>query len=167
MSSTLITSTFAAAMNTGENVTQNNVTAAFGFSDNPAVAPIANGTGAGAAQHVWPDALTVNTTGTTLDLTALTNGLDGGTRNFSKVKSIKIHNVDPTNSLVIGNAAANPWTGLLGSGTATLTLPPGGHIWVHAPSAAGLAVAGGNKNLLLAAAAGTCAATLTVIGEGT
>jgi hypothetical protein len=167
MSSTLLKSTFAAAINSGEQVTQNDAGAEFDVYDNPAIAPIVNGTGAGAAQHLWKNTFTVNTSGTTLDLTSLAGGLDGGTRDFTKVKSIKVTNNDGTNVVNVGNAASNPWTGLCSSGTATLPVHPGGHLWNHAPDAAGLAVGGSNKNLLIAAAAATASVTVTIIGEGT
>lgn len=167
MSSTLLNTSFTAQIGSGELVTQNVSSANFYVTDGIAISNITNGTGANAAQHCWQNTITVNTTGTTLDLTALTGGLDGGTRNFTKIKSIKITNNDPTVVVNVGNAASNAWVGLCASVTDTLPIGPLGFEWRHRPDAAGMATGGSNKSLLIAAASATASVTITIVGEGT
>lgn len=169
MSSTLNGTTVSTKINTGEAVTQNTVVTQANYSINSASsnAPLAAGTGAGKAQHTWTNTITVNTTGTTLDLTALTGGLDGGTRNFANIKDWYIENLDATNSINVGNAASNGWTGINGSPTTLTAIGPGGHRHAYEPTAAGLAVGGSNKLLLIAAAAATVSVIINFVGEGT
>jgi hypothetical protein len=163
----LVATSITAGISSGEVVTQNDTSATFPVSDSPTLPNITNGTGANAAQHVWHNTITVNSSGTTLDLTSLSGGLDGAARTFTKIKTIKISN----NGAVVvnvGNAASNQWTGLCSSGTATLPINPGGFLWNHAPDANGLlTVDGSHKSLLIASVSSTASVSICIVGEGT
>jgi hypothetical protein len=131
----------------------------------PAVA-LTSGTGANAAQKVATQSITVDTTGTTIDLTAMTGGPGNAAVNFTKIKWLYVENTDATNTLVIGNAASNQWTGIISSTTATITIRPGGCAVFVGQDATGMAVSGGSKSVLFKAGASTVAIKIIAVGEG-
>lgn len=98
--------------------------------------PYGNGTGAyqtdllHAKQYVL-----VASTPQTLDLTAVTDPA-GGAVNFARVREVVVQNLGAY-PVTLGAAAATPWTGLLGTGTSTLIVPPGASVVIGDPFSAG------------------------------
>lgn len=169
MSTTLNATTVSASIVGSQSVVAGAATGNFPINHTTASAnaPLTNGSGSGQAQEPVTFAANVNTTGTTYNLNSLAGfGFDGGTRVFSAIKAIIIENTDSTNSLTVGNAASNGWTGITGSATATVAIEPGGHREIYSP-VSGIAVSGTNCNILIAAAAGTANIKVTIIGTGT
>jgi hypothetical protein len=121
----------------------------------------ANGTGASQINLAWQNTTAYNTTGTTLDLTALTGGT--GSATFTAIKAMKIRNNSNTDTLVVGNAASVQFTPGFSAATTTVTLQPGAEWVVTNPTAAGWDCTT-NKNLKLAASANTVNTTLILIG---
>lgn len=169
MSTTLNATTVAASIVGSQSVPAGAATGNFPINHTTAsaAAPLANGASSGQAQQPVTFAANVNTTGTTYNLNSLAGfGFDGGTRVFTAIKAILIENTDLTNSLTIGNAASNGWTGIDSSATATITIEPGGY-WSRYAPVSGIAVGSTNCNILIAAAAGTANIRVTIIGIGT
>lgn len=135
--------------------------------------PYVNGTNPGQAQHVVSGTLTVNTSGTTLDLTNLTQlpGADGGTRNFTSVVEYLIENLDLSNTINVGPGASNGWTGINGAASGSVTLcvasatNAGGHLKRSDP--VGLSTGSTNKTILIASSASTASVKVTILGRGT
>jgi hypothetical protein len=111
-------------------------------------------------------------TGVTLDLTTgLLNPLNesiSGADAFAKVLELwVIHEAASLSAtIVVGNAGANPFPGLLTSPTATLTLPRGSYICMGRLDATGMAVSGSAKNLLITNSDATLIATYSVLVKG-
>lgn len=159
-----------AYLNGGETFAAGSVTETPGVQHITAsqTSPLTNGTGTGNAQHVVEFQLNVNTSGTTIDLTALTAsfGLDQASRNFSSIKGIIIENVDTTNSITIQPGAANGWTGINGATSGNpLTRTPGGWWASFDPSTMGT-IDGTHKTVLIAAVAATANVKITFVGVG-
>jgi hypothetical protein len=118
---------------------------------------LATGTAAGQADLLFDDTRTLAaSTSEDLDLAgALTSAL-GATLTFVKVKGLLVAAAPGnTNNVVLGAAASNAWSALLGA-TGTVTLRPGAAFAVFAGSAdsAGYAVTAGNGDLLKVANSG-------------
>ncbi|MFC5187132.1 hypothetical protein [Actinomadura harenae] len=110
---------------------------------------LATGTGAGQADKVWSDRRTLAASANEdLDLAGTLLDALGTVVSFARVKALYISAATTnTNALVIGAAAANAWSALLGT-TGTLTLPPAGELLVAAPGATAYPVTAGTADLL-------------------
>lgn len=161
----LSSTTLQFLLNTGEVNTIGWVSQPYPVSYQFAPTSLTDGTGANAAQKVATQLITVNTSGTTIDLTAMTGGPGNAAVNFTKVKALVIENQSAV-VINVGNAGSNPWTGICSSGTALINIQPGGVLFIWAPSVAGLAVSGGSKAILIAAASATALTKITAVGEG-
>jgi len=84
------------------------------------------GTASNSIDLLYAATLSLAGTATNLDLTSLTDPA-GGSINFARVRHIMIANLATTAgyTLTIGAASSNAWTGLLGTSTSTIVLPPG------------------------------------------
>lgn len=138
---------------------------------------LTSGTGANKAQKSVTLQLTIGTSGSTLDLTAVGPGVNGVSNvNFTKIKEILVENTDGTaaNYIIVGAAGSNAWEGFTTVTGSTVVAWPLGCVYLTAPGAAGLAgisgsavVDGTHKNLKLAAAAGSgSVVNVTIVGEG-
>ena len=171
MSATLISATAGASIIATETITDGAATGPE-TSQHNAGQSYGVGTANGQAQHVVSNIITVNNTGTTLDLTAIAGG-DGSNRNFSSIVEFMLENLDPANGLLVSPGASNPWAGLGVVANTTLenaTLGPpatgGGRIQRGSPNG-GLAVTGASKTILLQAAVNTTQMRYTFLGRGT
>lgn len=171
MSATLISATAGASIIATETITDGAATGPETAQHN-AGQSYGVGTANGQAQHVVTNIITVNTTGTTLDLTALAGG-DGSNRNFSSIVEFMIENLDTTNGALVSGGASNPWAGLgvtVNTPLEAATLGPpataGGRIQRGSPNT-GLVVTGTSKTILLQSAAATASVRYTFLGRGT
>lgn len=128
---------------------------------------LANGVGAGQADRVWADTLTVAPSASQdIDLAgALVDAL-GGACVFARIKGLAVF-ADPgnTNNVDVGGAASNPWVGLLGA-THKVSVRPGGMFAVAAgiADATGYVVTAGTGDILrVTNAGGTTPVTLDVV----
>lgn len=161
LSTTSLTATVAG----GETATTGLATSALSLAYSYAPTAFADGTGASQAQKVATvSGATIDSTGTSYDLTAMAGGINASTVNFGAVKLLVIENTGSVN-LLVGNGT-NPWTGLCSSGTATLNVRPGGALIVCAPDATGLVTSGSDKVIKLATASSTTTVKIVVVGEG-
>ena len=107
--------------------------------------PLANGTGAAAANTYWRNSVAVAAGATVdVDLKALAVSKLGGTGtlNLTKEKSIMLRNTSAHTSLAIDATASNAWTPV-----APGTIGPGGVVFVSEPTAAGRATGASSKIL--------------------
>lgn len=116
-----------------------------------------DGVGAGQADRVWADTLSVAASSSAdIDLAgALTDAL-GGSVVLARVKALLVvASPANTNNVVVGAAATNTWVGLLGA-THTVTLRPGALFAVAAGGADvnGYAVTAGTGDILRVANSG-------------
>lgn len=163
----LNTTTVGLSISTGETTAVGITNNLYPVSYNYSPTQISNGTGANAAQKVCTiNAQGLTTGGTTYDLTACPGGPAGATVNFSKIKLIVIQETGGVNALSVGNAGANQFAALTGSGTAVMNIDPGCCVFKDSRSSSGMTVDSTHKNLLVAAASGTANATLIIVGEG-
>ena len=126
---------------------------------------LANGTSADQIDLGFGDTRTWDSTGATLDLTAITKAsTNTNAATFTATKYIGVWNEGSSNDLVFGNAASNQHTPGFSAATTTVTIQEGGHIAFFNPTNAGWTTSSAN-NLKLAAAANTTAATLIILGE--
>jgi hypothetical protein len=130
----------------------------------------ANGVLAGQADRVWADTMTIAASGTNdIDLAGSLLDPAGGPFVLARVKAlVVVARAANTNNVVVGAAAALPWTGLLGA-THTLTLRPGAFVAVGAGSAdlAGYVVTAGSADVLRFANSGagsSVVADVAIIG---
>lgn len=129
---------------------------------------LANGTAANQANNIYVDAFSLLTgANVSIDLAgSLVNPLNEAVV-FTAVKTILIE-ADATNTtdLTVGNGT-NPFVGPFGAGAHTLTIPPGGCVLLHNPSAAGWPVVAGTGDVLKITNASGATATgrITIIGE--
>lgn len=158
----------------GANVTWTQTTATFGGVSRPITVQVpenltpltwSDGTGANAVDLAWADQRGYDSTGVTLDLSALASdaSTNTGAATFTAVKVLLIRNHDSTNNLIVGNAASAQFTGPLSAATTTYTIPPGGYLLLVNPSAAGWDCATA-KNLKIASSSGTVTATVAILG---
>ena len=123
-----------------------------------------DGSGAASVNLAWTDTRSYTTSGTTLDLSGLSAAATNtGAAAFTAVKVLRIKNNDPTNTLVVGNAASAQFAGPLSSATTTFTIPAGGELMLVNPSAGGWTTTSAN-NLKIAAGASTVSATVSILG---
>lgn len=167
----LLSTIAQASISGGETFTQGNVTENPNFADISGSANIAitNGTGSGQAQHTISVLVAATTSGVSLDLhavPALGGGLDGAARVFSAIKAWKIENMDPTNTVAVGAATSNAWTGINGTTNIAKTIQVGGWIAECEP-VTGQIVTATNSVILCTAGAGTVSTKITVVGTGT
>lgn len=129
---------------------------------------LANGTGSSQADRVFSDQRTLTASASeTLDLTSLTDP-SGASISFAKVKAIMIKAASGnTNSVVVGNAASNPFVGPLGGTTPTITIPPGGSVMLLAPVSGWSVANGSTDNLKIANSAGSTSVTYDIMIIGT
>lgn len=136
-----------------------------GFSGNPAITALTDGTGADKAQKCAQQILTLSTTPTDLDLTAFAGGPNNVAINFSKPKWIFMQNLDVTNGITVGAVAGTPvnaWTNFVNG---TFPLPAKAVVpWYN--GFVGWVVGGANKLLRVVAVAGTPQLVLYIVGEG-
>jgi hypothetical protein len=118
---------------------------------------LANGTGAGQADKLFHDRRTLAASATEdIDLAGVLADAFGSTITFARVKGLVIAAASGnTNNVIVGAAAANPWTALLGA-TGTVTLRPDAVFAVLAgeADATGYAVTAGTGDLLKVANSG-------------
>lgn len=130
-----------------------------------------NGTAANQAQVTWSGTRTIGESEVDdLVLTALDD--DRGTVSFSSIKALYIKNTSAAEGgISLGRdqqgdePPTSPWTGTPTSFDSGYALSKGAAVFVCDPSAAGLAVAAGNK--LRAAGAPGSTYEIVLIGEGT
>lgn len=92
-----------------------------------------HGTGANQANQPWGDSIELAGAAATLDLTASLVDSVGNTITFLKIKELRIKNTSTTageNITISGNFMDN---GLLGGGSSTVVLGPGGTFHVSSP----------------------------------
>jgi hypothetical protein len=160
---------------TGEAVTFGNVGVTVplntGTQSGASANALTNGTGAGQANHSQDVNIASSTGGVTVDLTAVTGGLDGKTRDWSNgstghIKCIIIENLDATNTITLGQPESNGWTVLGGSATGfSYPIEPTGIFHLYSPGT-GLAVTSSSKEFTLTSDSGTPLAKITIIGIG-
>lgn len=130
------------------------------------VVDLLNGTGAGQADVLYANTATLAASATAdLDLTTLTPAI-GGTSNFVKVKALVIIAADGnTNNVVLGAAAANPWTSIY-TATGTEQVRPGGATikLTSATDTAGFAVTPAGQRVLRVANGGAGTSVTYTIG---
>ncbi|WP_128818022.1 hypothetical protein [Streptomyces sp. S063] len=118
---------------------------------------LGSGTGAGKADRVFSDRRTLAASGTEdLDLAGVLVDAFGATISFARIKGLVIAAAaGNTNNVVVGAAASNPWSTLLGA-THTLTLRPGAFVAVGtgAADATSYAVTASTGDLLKVANSG-------------
>ena len=125
---------------------------------------------ASAANNLYSSLLSIPGGGTTtIDLTSFTNIFGQAAQSAARIKGVFAHLLstadDSTNGtacsgVTIGNAGANPSPLFLGAGTHTIVLANGAFVLWGTPVAAGVAVAGGTKNVLVTNNDGSVAAAL-------
>jgi hypothetical protein len=131
----------------------------------PFTASFANGNGANQINLGLQQDISVDTTGTTYDLTAIAAGAaNTGAAAFNNIKGYAVVNTHATNDLIVGNAATAQFTPGFSAATATVTIKPGGMMLFVNPSANGWDAATA-KNLKAVASAGTCTGTIILLGE--
>lgn len=112
---------------------------------------LTSGTGAGMADKVFQDTRSLaGSASESLDLAGVLTDPFGGVLTFVKVKALYIASADENlNDIVVGAAAATPWSALLGA-TGTVTLRPGAFFLACAgvADASGYAVGAGATDLL-------------------
>lgn len=136
-----------------------------------AAVDLASGTAAGQADKVFHDQRTLSASATEdLDLAGVLLDVFGAAITFAKIKGLIVKAAaGNTNNVVLGAAAANPWTALLGA-TGTLTVRPGATVAVFAGAAdaTGYAVVAGTGDLLkVANSAGGSPVTYDIVLLGT
>ena len=125
-----------------------------GYVEKIIEAALTNGTTAGAADLMFSDRRTLSASATeSLDLAGGVTDFAGNSLTFAKVKVLLVTASSAnTNSVLVGGAGSNPWTGLLNS-TGWLTLRPGDSFIYVANNAVatGCPVVGGSDDILLVA----------------
>lgn len=125
----------------------------------------ASGTSNSQQDLVWSDRLTLSTSPTDIDLTALTSELDGSTDTIVEVTGIYIYNRSTTSGEDVqigGDASA---VGIFGAAADYAVLGPGG-IFVWESPIFGVSVANSSTDILqLTAAAGTPAVDVVILGR--
>lgn len=129
-----------------------------------------SGTGAGKADLRFADTRTLAASATEdLDLAGVLTDVFGAALTFVRIKKLLIKAADAnTNNVVVGAAAANPWTALLGA-TGTLVLRPGQAVGTMcgAADATCMAVTAGTGDLLkVANSAGGTSVTYDILIVG-
>jgi hypothetical protein len=135
-----------------------------------------NGTTAGNVDLIYAATLTLSATPTTLDLTSLTDPLNGAVA-FARVREFYLRNNATTDgwTVVVGGGAANPWAGasqfLQASSTVTVgpstssTSPCTGKLAFAAPNTTGYVVDGTHKTLKLDPGANTLTVEILIVGS--
>jgi len=133
-------------------------------------ASLADGTGAGQANRLWCDSITLAASATQdIDLAGSLLDAIGGPAVFARVKGLFVAaDAANTNNVIVGAAATNPFVGLLGA-THTVTLRPGAVFAVFAgvADATGYPVVATTGDLLRvanSAAGSTVSLNIAVIG---
>lgn len=128
-----------------------------------------SGTAADQADRIWTDTRTITASGTDdLDLAGGLTDAFGTAITFARVRALLV-TADPTNTnlVILGNAAANGWSGTNTPFTATTTthrIQPGGLNLYIAPQADGFPVTAGTADILrVTNSAGGTPVTYTII----
>ncbi len=121
------------------------------------------------SDKIWHWKNATLSTNETFDLSALTNTVFGATVTIAFVEVtgifIKNNNTSATNILIVGAAAANAWEAPWGGTGPTIKVPPNG-IWMQTnPLGTAWTVNGTNKNLKIAAGAGTISYNIVIVGR--
>lgn len=129
---------------------------------------LATGSGAGQADRLWYDERTVNaSTNDDIDLVGSLTDDFGDAFSPARIKVLGIRNLSTTQSLTVGNAAANAWAAFLGA-TGTMVVRPGAEVILTAGPADATAYvcAGGATDTLRVAngAGGAASYEIVVIG---
>lgn len=132
---------------------------------------LASGTGAGQADRIYHAQRTLAASATEdLDLAGVLLDVFGAQITFAKIKGMVVSAAaGNANNVVLGAAATNPWTALLGA-TGTLVVRPGAVIGLAAGAAdaAGYAVVATTGDLLkVANSAGGSSVTYDIVLVGT
>lgn len=122
-----------------------------------------DGTTSGKAQKHYHKTLSVTTSGTTLDLTALASD-QFGTMTFSNVKRVCIRVQSPVTGVYVrvGNAASNIWSAWQSASTTTEDVY---ELLYRRNSVDGWTVDSSHKNLKLVASAGTLSVDVSILGS--
>ena len=107
---------------------------------------ITDGAGANKAEAQFHDQISIaDGASTTLDLETLLD-FAGDALDFTKVKGLMLQNLSADATLLVGNAAANPfWL----TTTNAIPVPPGGRLFIECHTAAGITVDGTHSDLML------------------
>lgn len=125
---------------------------------------VPNGTGNGQADLQWSDTRTVGTGGDTLDLNTITDTL-GRTINFAKVKALLIvASTANASTIIIGDAATNPFQSGFGGAGNTFTLPAGGVFMIAAPVAGWASTSGASDKLKITGGAAGQICNIWILG---
>lgn len=117
---------------------------------------LATGTAAGQADKIWHDERTLAASASEdLDLTGTLVDAFGATVSLVRVKGLAVYaSAANTNNVILGGASANGWTGPFGATTHTLSVRPGGSLFLFAPDATAYTVTAGTGDLLHVANSG-------------
>lgn len=132
---------------------------------------LANGTGDDQSDLLFRDGRSADINGDTefaagLDLAGGLTDEYGRTLTFVEVSLIYIKNKAAAGNLIVGGAAANAFSSWMGAAAHTLTIPPGGVEFRHAPKDGSFAVTAGAADLLkIAASAGTISYDIVLMGR--
>jgi hypothetical protein len=125
-----------------------------------------NGTGANQAQVLYQASRTLSGSTDSVDINGATiNDSYGTPIALTAVKALYIQNLSSSNTITVGGASSNPWTGLFNS-TGTFTLQPGDWIVVCTPTAAGWAASSTSKIIQVAGTSGQ-SYQIALLGLGT
>lgn len=132
---------------------------------------LTNGTGENQAEMIWwrKSEVLLDGQSQTFDLTSLTRELLGSTitQTFYKVKGLLIIVENTTlGNLIVGDAAANEWSGPFWGDGATIVIPPDSHLSI-CNRQNGWGVDASNKNLKLFAHQGDVTSSIAIVGTET
>lgn len=140
----------------------------FAFNES-ALEQFTSGTTTGKADKLFSDTRTLAASATeNLDLAGALSDPFGVTTTFVKVKAIYIKAADGnTNSVVVGGAGSNTFTGPFADATDKLTIPPGGFVMLVHPGAGWTVTAATGDILLVANSAAGTSVSYDVVIIGT
>lgn len=129
---------------------------------------LAQGTGAGQADMIWSDTVTIAISGTqAVDLAGTLAGPLGGTLTFAKIKMIVVAAATTnTNNVNVVSDATNGPLLFLAKGDGIAVKPGGLFVWFD-PSAAGVPITAGSAdliNLVNSGAGSTVTADVVIVG---
>lgn len=130
---------------------------------------LTSGTGADQADRIWHDQRTLTASSTeNLDLAGVLTDSFGATVTFARVKLLWIYAAaGNTNNVIVGGEATNGWATWVGAAAHTVTIRPGGLMFLAAPDATAYAVTAGTGDLLkIANSGGGSSVTYDVIVIG-
>lgn len=121
-----------------------------------------NGSGALQASILYQAQLSLSGGALNVDLNGVLTDSYGTTVNCTKIKAIFIQNNSASNTMTFGDAASDPFVGLLNS-TGTITLNPGDCFLAVSGTAGGFTVTAGTGDILKVAGTGTDQFSLIIL----